>query len=149
MKSILLITLLTLSNQGLTSISMDIETLAEGEVATLIYVLGCGEWQNFTFSVTNNQISASADVPESWFNCNIDPAPPQFWNRLPLTQLPAGNYILNITLTGLVQNQTTQLNFEIRGGTVSVPINGIATMLMLVMLILLYVWLINGRIFPK
>lgn len=150
MKVILLTLLLTLSNQGLAYISMDNETLAEEEVATLIYVLGCGEWQNFTFSVTGNQINASADVPESWFNCNVDPAPPQFWNRLPLSQLSAGNYELSLALTGPMQNTLiTQLNFEIRGGVRSVPTSGFYATLLLVMLVLFNAWLVNRRVFVK
>ena len=139
MKAILLITLLSLSNQGLTYISMDNETLVESEVATLIYVLGCGEWENFTFSVTGNQISVTAGVPESWLNCNVDPAPSQFWTRLPLTQLPAGSYELSIALTGPMQNVTnTQLNFQIRGSTRSVPVNGFTVMPMLAILLLVF-----------
>ncbi len=139
MKLIALLFLSFVFQSGKANISMDDETLLEGEMPTLIYVLGCGNWNNFTFSVINDQINASADVPSNWFNCHIDPAPPQFWNRLPLTQLPVGDYQLNITLNGLTQSETSQLTFTIRGGTQvqSVPVNRSKALVLLVVLIVL------------
>lgn len=139
MKLILLTILLFTSNNIKAHISMDEDTLSDGEVATLIYTLGCGDWENFTFSITNNTINAFADVPKNWFTCNIDPAPPQFWNRLPLTQLPVGDYTLNITLAGPTQSETNQLDFSVIGGSQiqSVPIDKPAGLILLVTLLLL------------
>lgn len=122
MKTSIILSLLAFSANGYTYIMMDGETLNDNEVATLIYVLGCGDWENFIFSVSGNQIEASVQVPEDWFNCHVDPLPPQFWNRIPLVQFPAGNYELNITLSGPKQSGTTQLFFSVRGAVEPQPV---------------------------
>jgi hypothetical protein len=144
MKGFTLYILLLLNGHAMAYVSMDDDTLVIGEVATLIYVPGCGEWQNFSFAATNNQITATADAPDSWFSCHIDPAPPQYWNRIPLAQLPAGSYEMTITLNGSMQNINHQLSFVIGGSFQSVPMNGHGGLLILSML-LLVVGVINFK----
>lgn len=115
---------------------MDDETLIESEIATLIYMIGCGEWANFTYSIDGNTITASANVPDSWVNCQIDPAPPQFWNRLPLTRLSKGDYVLNLTLIEANQNiNTLQMSFSIMGAAPKVSAYNKASLIYLILLI--------------
>ena len=85
------------------------------------------------------KIEANANVTSDWFNCNIDPAPPQFWNRLPLLHLNDGAYELNINLSGPNQSDSIQLLFTVRGTTEPqpVPSNNLIALLCLIVLFLL------------
>lgn len=147
LKVMFFILFMVFSNQILANVWMDEETLRTDEVATLIYVLGCGDWESFSFTVVGNQITANADVPTRFINCSIDPAPPQFWNRIPLTQLSQGDYILNLTLTSPDLSRTYQIDFTVNQGATTVqPVPALGHLgLMILGLLIIFLGLINFK----